>query len=304
MNNRAAQEGWISLLIMVVIIAVALYFLLPSLPEYPADGQNESSSNETLLNNTNTTLPDELNKTSLRIANWNLQIFGTSKASNETLLNAYANIIDDYDIIFVQEIRDASGLAFNKLCDLLEEYECTNSSRAGRSTSKEQYGLIYRTGLDFISLTDYNQIGNESDNFERPPIAVVFEINGFVNGQHVPENLTIWNIHTKPEDVPNEMTNLEKLIDNKSEVNSEYIMILGDMNYACNYKDRAKGFFLNYHWLITDDMDTTSATNNCSYDRILVNDNLYKNVILSGIDSDKITSDMSDHYLIWTKFLW
>ena len=42
----------------------------------------------------------------LTIATWNLQIFGVTKAANEELLQDYVSILDDFDIVFVQEIRD------------------------------------------------------------------------------------------------------------------------------------------------------------------------------------------------------
>ena len=90
--------------------------------------------------------PDQ-NQETLRIANWNLQIFGKEKASNNELLNFYADKISRNDIIFIQEIRDISGTAFPKLCSALIEYSCINSSRAGRSSSKEQVGIIYKKGI-------------------------------------------------------------------------------------------------------------------------------------------------------------
>jgi hypothetical protein len=70
--------------------------------------------------------------TSFKIASWNLQVFGESKASRPNLMARYASEIGEYDIIFVQEIRDSSGTAFPKLCSLLPGYDCKISSRAGQ----------------------------------------------------------------------------------------------------------------------------------------------------------------------------
>ena len=41
----------------------------------------------------------------LKIANWNLQIFGVSKAENALLMKSYADKIRNYDIIFVPDVR-------------------------------------------------------------------------------------------------------------------------------------------------------------------------------------------------------
>lgn len=80
----------------------------------------------------------------IKIANWNLQAFGKTKSSNQELLQNYASILCNYDIIFVQEIRDKEQKAFPKLCNLLLEYNYIASSRAGRTQSKEQCGVIYK----------------------------------------------------------------------------------------------------------------------------------------------------------------
>ena len=219
----------------------------------------------------------------VKIANWNLQIFGVSKASNETLLNFYADTIDDYDIIFVQEIRDVSGESFDKLCNKLPEYSCKISSRAGRSTSKEQYGLIYKKGIELTLFEDYNP--DNADRWERPPIEVEFLIKN--------TTYTIFNIHTKPSDVPNEMKNLETIVTNK-----ENTIILGDLNADCSYYDNSKEpYFDNWTWVIKDDEDTTVADTDCAYDRIILNVKYYN----YGIYSQGITKDVSDHYLIWVE---
>ena len=92
----------------------------------------------------------------IKIANWNLQIFGDAKASNLQLMSFYAFVIDDYDIVFIQEIRDEDGSAFYDLCTMLDFYKCKISSRAGRSTSKEQYGIFYKESIEVPIFFDFN----------------------------------------------------------------------------------------------------------------------------------------------------
>ena len=73
------------------------------------------------------TTPDETGNFS--IACWNLKIFGPAKASNDTLLEYYAEKLDDYDIFIVQEIRDASGTAIAILAEEFPEGYIPNSLR-------------------------------------------------------------------------------------------------------------------------------------------------------------------------------
>lgn len=231
----------------------------------------------------------------LTIASWNLQIFGQDKASDAALLAKYASIIGKYDVVFVQEIRDISETSFNKLCVLLPEYSCLISSRAGRSTSKEQIGLIYKKGVIVLDFLDYNSNADYQQYFERPPLKVIVQIGQTYEGTSVSKNLTIFNIHTKPDDVSNEMSYLEQIVKRDSDPNQPLI-ISGDLNYACDYRDTTKIFFNGYYWVIPDDADTTVGSTSCAYDRFISN----FGVTEYGIDTS-ITSDLSDHYAIWIK---
>lgn len=221
----------------------------------------------------------------IKIANWNLQIFGDSKASKPELMDFYVDTLTNYDIVFVQEIRDEDGSSFKSLCSKLTNYDCQVSSRAGRSSSKEQYGILYKKGIK-AKMKDYNP--DEQDRWERPPVAVTFDINGY--------SFTAYNIHTKPEDVATEMNNLESIVSDSGNV-----VILGDLNADCSYYANAGQDFASWTWLIKDNRDTTLAQTRCAYDRIIVNSDMNNEVTSSGIYTKGITSKHSDHYLVWVE---
>ncbi len=220
----------------------------------------------------------------IKIANWNLQIFGTKKADNYELMKSYADKINDYDIIFVQEIRDSSETAFDKLCSMLPGYNCDISSRAGRTSSKEQYGIIYNNTIKLNFIKDFNP--DLQDRWERPPIMAEFDLINY--------NLTIFNIHVKPEDAKNELDYLDDVALNKN-----YTLILGDLNSDCSYYDNSEETeFEDWNWIIKDTDDTTSGQSNCAYDRIILSNDLNKKFIRYDIDKD-VNKEQSDHYLIW-----
>lgn len=239
---------------IIPILIILIYFLLPSPP-------------------------------TVKIANWNLQTFGQSKASNTELMNLYADKIDDYDIIFIQEIRDKPETAFPKLCSMLQNYTCKLSSRAGTTNYKEQYGIIYKNEISLTSLKDYNP----NDWWERPPIKTTFNINGY--------ELTTYNIHAKPDDVQQELFYLEQIVSNNGNV-----IVLGDLNADCSYYNNDKETeFDDWNWIIKDNQDTTTSSTNCAYDRIILNNNANQEFKNYGIDKKQITSSVSDHYLIWVE---
>lgn len=219
----------------------------------------------------------------MKIANWNLQIFGQEKSSNPELMQIYTEKINNYDIIFVQEIRDSSGSAFSKLCSQLQNYSCLSSSRAGSSDSKEQYGVIYKKGINVTEFKDFNP----DSRWERPPIKILFDITGY--------SVSVYNIHTKPENVQEELFNLENVVENFGNV-----IVLGDLNADCSYYNNEKqNEFDSWNWIIKDSDDTTTAKSSCAYDRIILNSDAEKEFKNYGIDKNKITTEVSDHYLVW-----
>ena len=199
----------------------------------------------------------------ITIANWNLEVFGAAKAANETMLRDYASIMDDFDIMFVQEIRDKDGAAFQALCDHMPNYNCNISSRAGRSSSKEQYGVLYRnqsleTGkeIKIVGWEDYNP--DKQDRWERPPLAVTFDVEGYV--------LTVYNMHVKPADVRQELAALEQMMPDDGN-----IVLLGDFNADCSYYNpKQEKEFDSWHWILGEE-DTSVGKQSCAYDRIILN---------------------------------
>jgi hypothetical protein len=168
-------------------------------------------------------VPDNYTVGNFTVANWNLQIFGTTKAKDTELMNTIASEVKKYDIVFIQEIRDSSDTAFPALCGLVsDKYDCRASSRAGRSSSKEQYGVLYRKYITITNWIDYSP--DVQDRWERPPLEVTFNIKGY--------NFTAFTIHTKPTDVPNEVK-YHNLADAKV-LASCFIDNIRYLGHACN----------------------------------------------------------------------
>lgn len=134
MNKRGGAGTWIILLAIAFIAYQYVY--LPS--QHPTvqpptqDGNLTASSGQSAFT----------------LAFWNLQVFGTDKANDPEKLDQYAKVLQNYDIVAVEEIRDVTGQAWNTLCERMSRlnYSCAIGDREGSTASKEQYGLIYRVG--------------------------------------------------------------------------------------------------------------------------------------------------------------
>jgi deoxyribonuclease-1-like protein len=222
------------------------------------------------------------------IASWNLQNFGSTKAANMSLLQYYAQKLDDYDVFILQEINDPTGLAIQSFAAELPNYHYLLSSPAGQGTSKEQYAIFYNMKVTLLNVIDWTV--QEQSTFERPPLEATFSVKNWT--------FTICTIHVKVDNVPQELTNLEHLLGTPT----NDTILLGDLNAdGENYYDGVLYHFLNWHWLITSEWDTTVAKSSNAYDRIIINEAAENNFISVGI-MDDVTSSQSDHYLIFAHF--
>ncbi len=87
----------------------------------------------------------------VKLAAFNLQIFGTSKADKPEVMGVLSKTIRNFDIVAVQEIRDASQTALPALRNSVNDmagpkYDFVVSDRLGRTTSKEQYAYNFCSG--------------------------------------------------------------------------------------------------------------------------------------------------------------
>lgn len=225
----------------------------------------------------------------MRIAAWNLQIFGQAKAANPALMAFYAKKMGAYDVVLVEEIRSESPQPFQRLCDSMPGYRCAISSRAGRTSSKEQYGLLWRESIQLLNLTDYAP--SLQSQFERPPFRAALRIGNYTFDAIV--------IHTKPDDAAGEIQRLDAL----ASPPPGNRLVLGDLNAGCAYYSRQKHHdFSNWAWLVPDGADTTSGPTVCAYDRLIASPGMAREFVQYGIDAQGINGSVSDHYLVWAEF--
>ncbi|XP_078353118.1 deoxyribonuclease-1-like [Oculina patagonica] len=254
----------------------------------------------------------------LKLAAFNVRTFGTKKMATPGVPDILVKIILRYDVILIQEIRDASGKAIQQLLSLVNKYstkglyKITISPRLGRTSSKEQYAFLYRKDVLSVKHTYVYDDGKEelkTDTFEREPYIVHFTSTR--------TNLTdfvLVAIHTSPSKANQEIHELAAVYDDVTKkLAITNVIILGDLNAACSYmsdSDWKTNRLANdnrFHWLISDCVDTTVTGGHCAYDRFVVaGDAILDAVSESSPGSYKYDEDLninktmallvSDHY--------
>ncbi|XP_077172909.1 deoxyribonuclease-1-like [Paroedura picta] len=216
----------------------------------------------------------------LRISAFNIKAFGDKKMSDEAVSEIIVRIVSNYDLVLIQEVRDADLSAVKKLVGLLnrasaERYGYVASQPLGRSTYKEQYLFLYRE--DQVSVADsylYDDgcepCGN--DTFSREPFVVKF-----VAPHTEVKELVLVPLHTPPSDAVAEIDALyDVYLDVIDKWGTHDVLFLGDFNADCAYVRPEDWPHIrlrthsSFQWLTPDTADTTVATTtDCAYDRIV-----------------------------------
>ncbi len=247
----------------------------------------------------------------LKVAAFNIQVFGQTKAAKADIMDYLAQTVTNFDIVFIQEIRDSlDGEVVIRLANLASdnlnrEYKYAISPELGRTSYKERYAFIYRA--DKTNLVDKWVFDDDRDLFTREPYIARFASED--------DEFTIVGIHIAPREAKQEIPDLQVVTDSlQQESFGRKILLLGDLNADCSYYNPEStpfsSIFKNSISWIEDREDTTVSTTDCAYDRIisigdfghqLSSPSVLNFESLFGISTSK-AREISDHYPISIEF--
>ncbi|XP_073500876.1 deoxyribonuclease-1-like isoform X2 [Phyllobates terribilis] len=253
----------------------------------------------------------------MKIAAFNVRRFGLKKCTDCKVFSSITKIVSRYDIIVLLEVFDAKEKAAKKLVEELNStchgvsYNYIISKPLGRRDYKEQYLFIFRD--DLVSVMDQYQYEDkqegDEDSFAREPF-----ILRFASKKTAVKDFVLIPVHTTPKDSVQEIDELyDVYLDVSEKWKTKTIMLLGDFNADGAYVSGKKMKTIrlrtdkSFHWLIDDDKDTTASnTTDCSYDRIVVHDDLFQHIVPDSAKpfnfqeeydlTDEETLAVSDHY--------
>ena len=239
-------------------------------------------------------IPQENDGDVLKGCSWNLQTFGMKKAKDDYVMGEYNKTLSRLgcDFIVVQEIRDVDAVkSFGRFCNMFSGFTCLMSSRAGRSSSKEQFGVLYNSNLKVNGVRDFNP--DPTDRWERPPFLINFTTGNY--------SFSVVIVHVKPDKV--ETKKEIKALEDEFGVFTDKVVIIGDMNAGCSYLSYSdeKELFKDWTWFIPFEADTTSGNSKCGFDRVVVNQVFKKSVSAVGVWIWDVPLNVSDHYPIWVQ---
>lgn len=249
---------------------------------------------------------------SITIASWNLKNIGKTKFNDPARIDIIIDILKNYDIIAIQEVKDITLQLPQQLIDKMNmdgsNYKVVASDRVGRNVF-EQYLFVYDDDkIDAIPGTEGYGI-EPNDEFEREPYYAMFRAGNF--------DFYLFTIHTKPSAVATEIPALRTAyIDLQNNTPDEDdIILLGDFNgrapgvSAGSYITMdAIAQIPNIIFTINEETNTRGGR---AYDNIIFQGNYTVEYSGSsgvstfwlpyGLDEDQ-GFRISDHKLVWAVF--
>ena len=169
----------------------------------------------------------------IRIASFNIQVFGNSKAGKSYVMQELADIINQFDLVAIQEVRTKNEYHIPNFVQLVNQrgrqFDYVIGPRLGISNSKEQYVYLFDTQKIEIDHQSVYTVSDPDGLLHREPLVATFRTR--VNPDQA-FTFTLINMHTDPDLVAEEMNVLAEVyrVVRRSSRGEDDIILLGDFN--------------------------------------------------------------------------
>jgi len=269
-----------------------------------------SSSRPADWNSTEIDLPRSEN--SIRIATFNIQVFGQSKMKKPQVPQILARIIQQFDVVAVQEIRSQDQSFIDDFLGILNSgdhhYACLVGPRQGRTASKEQYAYFFNTDRITVNEKWAYTVIDKFDKLHRPPYVAHFRT--LVSSGNQPFTFSLINIHTDPDETKQELNVLDdvyRVVTNDGSQEDD-VILLGDLNVDDRHLGEL-GTVPDLMWTVSK--VPTNTRKSKQYDNILFSRHRSQEFTgQSGVYdfqtrfklTEKEALLVSDHLPIWAEF--
>ena len=257
-------------------------------------------------------LPPAQQTGTIRIASFNIQVFGTSKSGKPMVMDVLARIVRNFDVVAIQEIRAKDQDIVPNFVELINstgrQYDYVIGPRLGRTISKEQYAFIYDMATIEVDRSQLYTVADPDDLLHREPFVGWFRVRGATPEQAFTFSLV--NIHTDPDETDQELDALDDVYrvvrdDGRQE---DDVIILGDLNVDDRHLGEL-GQISGISWVISATPTNTRST--AQYDNIVFQSQATREFTGRGGIFDFLRQynlsieealEVSDHMPVWAEF--
>jgi endonuclease/exonuclease/phosphatase family metal-dependent hydrolase len=179
----------------------------------------------------------------IRIATFNIQAFGPSKAADSHVMGILADVVRQFDVVAVQEIRSEDQTLVERFVQRINapgevavrrHYRYVLGPRLGRTISKEQYAFLFDSATIEVDRAGVYTVDDPEDVLHREPLVAQFRVRG-----PAPEHaftFILVNVHTDPDEARAEvdaMAEVYRVVRQASAgtgVGEDDVILLGDFN--------------------------------------------------------------------------
>ena len=248
----------------------------------------------------------------IRVASFNIQVFGTSKSNKPHVMEKLAVIARQFDVIAIQEIRSKDNGIIPAFIDLINStgrhYDFVIGPRIGRTVSTEQYCFIFDTQSVEVDRAQLYTVEDPDDLLHREPLIGCFRVRGPDPNRAF--TFTLVNIHTDPDETDLELDVLDDVFvavqnDGRGE---DDVLILGDLNVDDRNLGEL-GQLPNIAWCISGVPTNTRGTklyDNIVYDSLATREFTGRAGVFDFMRHFNLTEqealEISDHVPVWAEF--
>jgi endonuclease/exonuclease/phosphatase family metal-dependent hydrolase len=303
------------IIVMLPVFAVIGGWLLLQKYEIALDKQGGLSVKPRVVDNasaTKGTLPPVRPGDTIRIATFNIQVFGEHKLADARTADALVRIIRKFDVVAIQEIRAKDANFMARFLAMVNaggfQYDCVVGPRLGRTDSKEQYAYLFDLSRVEIDRTSLYTVADPDDLLHREPFVAGFRARGAP--QQEAFTFSLIDIHTDPDETDGELNALDDVFravrnDGRGE---DDVILLGDLNVDESHLGQLGA--LPYIAYVVSGVPTntrgTHTYDNIIFDRRATTEYTGTAGVLDVMREFNLTMDqallVSDHLPVWAEF--
>jgi deoxyribonuclease-1-like protein len=262
-----------------------------------------------------TPLPQQAGPT-IRIATYNIQVFGDEKTKKPYVMQTLALVIRKFHVVAIQEIRTKDSYFLDSFlrdyvnADGKHFYDYIIGPRLGRSNSKEQYAFIYDTTAVEVNRQSIYTVNDPQDLMHREPLVALFRARG--PAPYEAFTFILVDVHTDPDETKEELDALADVYHavRQASGGEDDIIILGDLNVDDQHLGRL-GKIPGVRPIVTRVF--TNTRQNKLYDNIVVHQastaeftGRWAVFDVRQLTNPPLTLDqalmLSDHLPVWAEF--
>src|SRR4029079_10519724 len=261
-----------------------------------------------------TQAPPPRGNNTIRVATFNIQVFGESKLNEDEAMQAIVAIVRNFDLVAIQEVRSVSQDIMPQLIEMLNadghQYDYAIGPRLGRTASKEQYAFVSDTQTIEIDRYQLYTVDDPDDLLHREPLVGWFRSRGPSPEQAFTFSLA--TIHTDPDETNQELDVLDDVFFKVREDprrGEDDVLMLGDFNAkatAMRQLGQIKGLVK-----VVNGETRTNTLHNAQYDNILFHETATteftgRGGVFDFLRQYNLTLEqaerVSDHLPVWAEF--